>query len=285
MSLTLLAIFAHPDDESGCSGTLAMAVARGWRVVFACATRGEEGEIADPVLATQENLWQVREREMRCALKVLGIDEVYFLDYCDSGMAGTPPNDNPKSFMQADSEMIHRQLVQLIRDIKPHTILTFEPYGVYGHPDHIAISKFTTDAFDLAGQSGAFPETGDPWQAQRLFYMAMSIDWFERARDLMAMMNLDTSGFENLAQYLKPALDRQISHRLDVSEFVPRKMESLSCHRTQIGPNSAFYHLMKSEFHALHREESFIQVRPASPILDFFGLDESDNKYFQLNET
>ena len=270
MKPTLLAIFAHPDDESGCSGTLGMAVARGWRVVFACATRGEEGEIADPSLATPENLWQVREQEMRRACKVLGIDEVYFLDYCDSGMAGTPPNDNPKSFMQADPEMVHRQLVQLIRDVKPHTILTFEPYGIYGHPDHIAISKFATEAFDMAGQSGVFLETGLPWQAQRLFYMAMSIDWFERVRARMAEMKLDTSGFENLAQYLKPALDGQITHRLDVSEFVPAKMESLRCHKTQIGPNSPFYHMLKPEFEEIQGEEMFIQVKPASPIVDLF---------------
>jgi len=272
MKPTLLAIFAHPDDESSCSGTLAMAVSRGWRVVFACATRGEEGEIADSSLANQNNLWQVRENEMRNACKVLGIDEVYFLDYCDSGMAGSPSNDNPTSFMRADPEVVRRQLVELIRKVKPHTLLTFEPYGVYGHPDHIAVSKFATESFDLAGNANIFPDAGDPWQAQRLFYAAMATDWFERARRQMAVMNLNTDGFENLAQYLKPITDEQITHRLDVSGFYPVKMESLRCHKTQIGPDSAFFHMMKPEFADLQGEEMFIQAQPSSPIFDLFSF-------------
>jgi len=272
MSKTLLAIFPHPDDENSCSGMLAMAVSRGWRVVFACATRGEEGEIADPSLATPENLWEVREMEMRNALKVLGIDEVHFLDYCDSGMAGTPPNDNPKSFMRANPETVQRQLVELIRYVKPHTILTFEPYGVYGHPDHIAASKFATEAFDLAGKLDAFPETGAPWQAKRLLYVALDTRWVERVRDRLAMMKLDTSGFENLAQYLKPDTDELITHRLDVSAFVAKKLESLRCHKTQIGPNSAFYHMLKPELLELQSEETFIQVRPTSILDDLFSV-------------
>jgi len=174
--------------------------------------------------------------------------------------------------MCADPETVERQLVELIRKVQPAMILTFEPYGIYGHPDHVAISKFTTEAFDLAGDPDFFPEGGDPWQPKNLFYLVMATDWFKRVRDHIAVLNLDPSGLDNLAQYLKPATDAMITHRLNVSEFVPVKMESLRCHKTQIGPQSAFYHLLRPEFAKIHAEEMFIQVWPESRGGDFFSL-------------
>ncbi|HNB53254.1 MAG TPA: PIG-L family deacetylase [Anaerolineales bacterium] len=262
MTPTLLILLAHPDDETGCSGTMMTALAQGWRVVLACATRGEEGEIADPKLATRENLWQVREAELRCACQILGVDEVVFLDYCDSGMDGSPSNENPKSFMQAQPAIVHQQLVQLIRRTRPEAVITFEPYGIYGHPDHIAMSRFATTAFNLAGDTSFYPEGGPPWQARQLFYFVIPTPWFAKVRDQMKALGLDTSGFDSLAQFLRPSLDTQITHILDVSTFVPQKMASLRCHQTQIGPDSGFYHLMKPEFMSLHGQEHYIQIYP-----------------------
>jgi LmbE family N-acetylglucosaminyl deacetylase len=272
MQPTLLVLYAHPDDESASSGTIAKAISLGWRVVLICATRGEEGEISDPSLATPENLWEVREGELLCAAKVLGIDEVHFLDYCDSGMAGTLPNQNPKSFMQADPKQVITHLIKLIRQIRPHTMMTFEPYGIYGHPDHIAISKFATEAFRAAGQESNSPELGLPWKTKRLFYTALSSEWFRRLRNNMADLQLDTSGFESLAQFLKHENDRAITHTLNLREFVTTKVESLRCHQTQIGPNTPFYHLLKPEFGEIQAEEMFIQKVPSSPIEDIFSF-------------
>src|SRR5947209_20430488 len=99
----LLGVFAHPDDEGTMSGAILKYSTSGVETGLVCATRGEVGEIADPALATRENLGQVREGEMRAAAEVLGIHSLWFLDYRDSGMAGTPENEDPGSLAQASA--------------------------------------------------------------------------------------------------------------------------------------------------------------------------------------
>src|SRR4051812_41971645 len=133
---SLLACYAHPDDEQGVSGTMAKAVQDGYRVGILMTTRGEEGEIADPALATAENLGEVREGEMRCAAAALGIpdENVFFVDYRDSGMQGTAPNQNPAASMNADEEEAVGRLVRVIREFRPAVLLTFDAFGGYGHP-------------------------------------------------------------------------------------------------------------------------------------------------------
>ncbi len=176
---TLLAVFAHPDDESfGVGGTLAKYAANGTRVVLVCATRGEVGEISDASLATPESLAHVRENELRCAANTLGITDLLFLDYRDSGMDGTPENLDPHAFIQAPPHEVVEKLVQVIREFQPQVVITFDPGGGYGHPDHIAISRYTTQACSLASSSTDFPEAGPPWQPMRLFYNAIPSSFF-----------------------------------------------------------------------------------------------------------
>src|SRR5262245_28885954 len=151
MTATLLAVFAHPDDEAfGVGGTMTRYSEQGVRTVLVCATRGEVGEISDPALATPETLGEVREQELRCACDALRIKDLIFLDYRDSGMKGTPENDDERSLYRADPLEAIGKLVKIIREVKPQVVITFEPYGGYGHPDHIAISKHTTAAFGAA---------------------------------------------------------------------------------------------------------------------------------------
>ena len=129
-SRTLLAIYAHPDDEaSSGGGTLARYAADGVNVALVCATRGEVGEIADDSLATPETLSQVREQELRNAADALGVGEVVFLSYRDSGMAGTDDNDNPAALVNAPEDEVVSQLVGVIRRLKPQVIMTFDPTG------------------------------------------------------------------------------------------------------------------------------------------------------------
>jgi len=116
---------------------------------------------------------QVRQAELECAVAVLGIQELCFLDYRDSGMAGTTENDDPRAFAQAPAEEAVERIVALIREVRPHIIITFEPNGWYGHPDHIAASRHVTTAYAAVGDSAAFPLAGPAWQPQRLFYAAI----------------------------------------------------------------------------------------------------------------
>src|SRR5258705_10827359 len=117
--LSILASYAHPDDEQGISGTLYACVQRGIRTGLIVATRGEVGEIADPSLATPETLGQVREQELRTAMDMVGVSDVRFLDYRDSGMAGTPENNDPRAFVNANDHEAIWRIVMEIRDFKP----------------------------------------------------------------------------------------------------------------------------------------------------------------------
>lgn len=273
MSPTLLVVLPHPDDESSCSGTLAMAVDRGWRVVVAVATRGEAGEIADPSIATPATLGEVREREMRAACKVLGVEDVRFLGYCDSGMAGTPENELPASLHRADPKRVTGQIVGLIRDLHPQIVLTFEPFGIYGHPDHIAVSRYTTQAFHLAADPTAFSGTGKPWQPQFLCYCAFPIAWFNQILERMKLLNLDTSGLEQINAQIKDNAEKvaaQITHEIDVSAYVEAKVESLACHRTQLTPHAPFYHLLRPQLAELTAREYFIQAWPEEIMASIF---------------
>jgi LmbE family N-acetylglucosaminyl deacetylase len=105
------------------------------------ATRGEAGKIADPALATAENLGEVREAELRCAAEVLAIDDLWLLPFRDSSMAGTPENGDPRAFVQADPTLVMRDLVSIIRDFCPDVVVTFDPSGAYGHQDQMAICR------------------------------------------------------------------------------------------------------------------------------------------------
>ncbi len=123
----LLATFAHPDDEGfGTGGTLAHYAAAGGQAGLVCATRGEVGEISDPDLATPETLPEVREAELRCAGQKLGLSELTFLGYRDSGMAGTPENEDLRAFANAPAAEVVARLVGLIRRWRPQVIVTFD---------------------------------------------------------------------------------------------------------------------------------------------------------------
>jgi N-acetyl-1-D-myo-inositol-2-amino-2-deoxy-alpha-D-glucopyranoside deacetylase len=244
MKPSLLAVFAHPDDEAfGTGGTLATYAAQGIQVTLVSATRGEAGEIADPTLAKLETLGKVREHELRCASQVLGIEEPIFLDYRDSGMAGTPENEHPQAFIQIPAEEVVGRLVGIIRRIQPQVVITFEPNGGYGHPDHIAIHRHTVEAFRAAADPTRFIEQGVPWQAHRLFYTAIPRSFFQEMRQRLEALGVDTSEFERFEQAGAGWPDEDVHVRLDVGAQIDVKWAAMQCHRTQFGPDSIFRRL------------------------------------------
>src|SRR3989338_7858462 len=156
---TILAIFAHPDDESfGAGGTLAKYAHGGADVFLICATSGEVGLISDPSLATRDTLPHVREKELRAACAALGIREPIFLGYRDSGMAGTEDNHHPACLAMAPPQEVAGELVRWIRLLRPQVVITWDPSGGYGHPDHVAVHRHATEAFARAGDREGYPE-------------------------------------------------------------------------------------------------------------------------------
>jgi LmbE family N-acetylglucosaminyl deacetylase len=280
---TILAAFAHPDDEAfGTGGTLSCYADSGTHVVLVCATRGEAGEISDPALATPETLGQVREQELRCAAENMGIAELIFLDYRDSGMAGTPENDDSRAYINAPAEEVVRKLVAVIRRVKPQVVTTFEPNGGYGHPDHIAIHRHTVAAFHTAADPQRYPELGPAWQADRLFYTTIPRSFFIDMRTELEKMGEDTSDFEFLEAEDLGWPDDQVHVTMDVASTVDSKWEALECHRTQFGPGNLFRRLpddkvkqlMSYEYYAL----AWPEAEPGMQMPDLFSGLEAQNE-------
>ncbi len=234
--LRVLAVFAHPDDEGfGCGGTLAMLVSRGAHVTLVCATNGDVGEISDPALATPETLAQVRQEELRSAMRITGVPDVRFLGYRDSGMAGTEDNDHPDALYQAQAESVVYRLVDIIGEVGPGVVLTHDPTGGYGHPDHVTVYDLTTRAFRRA--AGA----NDVGQ-MLLYYVCFPRSAFRR----MWQQMLDAGITPPFASELVDTVgspDEAVTTTLNVSEYVDTKIASLECHRTQIDPDGPFSQL------------------------------------------
>jgi len=258
----LLAVFAHPDDEAfGTGGTLARYAAAGGQVALICATLGEVGEISDPSLATPETLPEVRAEEMRCAAQILGVSELVFLGYRDSGMAGTTANEDPRAFANAPESEVLGRLVGLIRRWRPQVIVTFDPEGGYGHPDHIAIHRHTVTAFHVAADPVRYPGQGPPWQPARLFYAVIPRSLFRTMRRQLEAMG-HAGPLEDLDLDKIGWPDEEIHLSLDVAESVEAKWAALSCHKTQFGPDHPFRQLPQEQARELMSREHFVLAWP-----------------------
>ncbi|MGI8912196.1 MAG: N-acetyl-1-D-myo-inositol-2-amino-2-deoxy-alpha-D-glucopyranoside deacetylase [Chloroflexota bacterium] len=239
--LTLLAVHAHPDDEAfSMGGTYAKAAAVGIHTVLICATRGDVGEIHDPdldPLEAQARLAAIREGELRQACAILGIAELHFLGYRDSGMAGTPENDDRRNFYNADREEATERVTRLIRQCRPHVVVTYNEHGGYGHPDHIAAHRTTLAAVAAAADPARFPEQELPaWDVAKLYYTAFPRSALERLGAALRERGIAPpfGGEErDPADFTVP--DAQVTTRVDVRDYLTQKRDALSVHRTQLG--------------------------------------------------
>ena len=249
--LSVLAAFAHPDDEGfGFGGTLAMLASRGARVTLVCATNGDVGEISDPALATPETLAQVRQEELRQAMTVTGISDVRFLNYRDSGMDGTADNSNPASLNQAPAGQVSAQLAEIIEEVRPRLVFTHDPTGGYGHPDHRAVYSHTTHAFTQnINQSGGAAN-------KLLYYVCFPRSNFRRIWQQMKDMGIQPP-FASLEVEKIGSPDEAVTTVRDVTNYVDIKIASLDCHRTQMNPNGPFAQLPKPMLRELMSTEYF----------------------------
>ena len=227
---TLMAVFAHPDDEAfGTGGTLAKYAAEGCDVHLVTATRGEAGQISQPGLAIPANLPQVRENELRCACQIYGVHPPRFLDYVDGQLP-----------------IVHQgqavgKLVRIIRQVRPQVLITFGPDGIYGHYDHIAVHRWATIAVDLAADPGCFPgQLSSACQLHRVskvYFVALSQEQVAALSDgeRPAAVMMDGVPF--------PFVGRgpdEITTVIDVSAYAEAKLSGIRCHATQVGPHSPF---------------------------------------------
>ncbi|NJN67079.1 MAG: GlcNAc-PI de-N-acetylase [Chloroflexaceae bacterium] len=151
-------------------GTLAWYAECGVAVFLVCATRGEAGEVDPHHLSGYGSVAERREAELRCAAEALGLTEVFFLGYRDSGMTGSPDNQHPQALAAAPLDEVTARVTWYIRRLRPHVVLTFDPIGGYRHPDHLVIHQATVQAFHAASDASAFPGDEPPYQPQKLYF-------------------------------------------------------------------------------------------------------------------
>jgi LmbE family N-acetylglucosaminyl deacetylase len=239
MTKTLLAVLAHPDDESfGLGGTLALYASKGFDVYYVCATRGEAGTVDKEHLNGFKDVAEMRTDELMRAAKELGLKEVFFLGYRDSGMPGMADNQHPNAQINAPIEEVAGRVVKYIRSLKPDVVLTFDPIGGYKHPDHIHIHNATVFAFANSDNDSFYPETGEPFKPKALYFEVFP-RWFLRVMTrVMPVFGKDPTkwgrnGDINLKELAD--VDFPVHVRLDVRPVSDAKHRASECHASQGG--------------------------------------------------
>src|SRR5207248_255692 len=229
---TLLLVHAHPDDEAISTGGVMMkAAADGHRVVLVTATRGEAGEIHNmDEAASRPRLGEIRTQELENASRILGVSRGEFLGYRDSGMVGTPENDDQRSFHQAAVDEAAQRLAAILREEKPEVVVTYAEDGVYGHPDHIKAHFVTNAALD------ALLRSSEPWTPKKLYYTAIPRSLMQKFMEQMP----EEARREETGIRIVGTPDELVTTKVDVGDYVDRKREAFAAHVSQNDPNSWF---------------------------------------------
>jgi len=269
---TLLAVFAHPDDESfGPGGTLARYAAEGVTVHLICATNGEAGIVDSALLAEHSNAAELRIAELRCAASQLGLSGVHLLGYRDSGMAGSPDNDHPDCLAQADPAQVAARVTGYVRQLRPQVVLAFDPTGGYHHPDHIAMHRAAVAAFHAAGDPAAYPEQLTQGLAthmpHKLYYSTgiprRALRWMVR---IMPLLGRDPTAFGqngdiNLVEIA--AVDYPTTTRIHVADYLEIRNAAVACHRSQGGASRRLFGwLPRWLAHRITSTERFTRAYP-----------------------
>ncbi len=235
---TLLACFAHPDDETfGPGGTLARYAREGVAVHLACATGGELGSVPPELMRGFNSVAELRWAELTCAAETLGLASVTPLGYRDSGMEGSPDNHHPDALAAQPTEAVAAKLVVLIRNLRPQVVMTFDPVGVYCHPDHVAIHRATVRAFEAAGDPQQWPEAGPAFAPSRLYYYTIpwnALSWMLR---LMPLFGQDPT---KVGSNRDIDLVRMSENRFPVTTVIRTgryrevHRQAMACHRSQL---------------------------------------------------
>lgn len=262
----LLAVLAHPDDETfGMGGTLALYARRGVSVHLVCATRGEVGEVEPHYLEGFGSIGELRENELRCAAGKLGLDGVHFLDYRDSGMLGSPDNDHPQALVAAPIDEVAAKVCAHIRRLRPQVVLTFDPIGGYRHPDHIAIHEATVRAFYAAGDPQAYPDGLPSFQADKLYYHTFPHKWLSWAVRLMPLFGQDPSRFGQNGDIDLLSLvgeDLPVHAQIDYREVVEVKEAATACHASQGGGMAPSNLLVRWAFRLAAGKDMYMRAYP-----------------------
>ena len=248
-TLRLMSVHAHPDDESskGAAST-AKYVAEGNQVMVVTCTGGERGSVLNPAMDRPEvhlNMRTIRREEMARAAKVLGVEHRW-LGFVDSGLPeGDPMPALPDgSFAAVPMETSTEALVRVMREFRPHVVVTYDENGGYPHPDHIRCHEVSVAAFDAAGDPDRFPAAGEPWQPLKLYYThGFSRRRMQAFHDALLARGLESPYTEWLDKWdpdRGDVMDR-VTTRVECGDYFQVRDEALKAHATQIDPTSRWF--------------------------------------------
>ncbi|GAB3565854.1 mycothiol conjugate amidase Mca [Amycolatopsis endophytica] len=272
--MRLMAVHAHPDDESSKgAATLARYAAEGAEVLVVTCTGGERGDVLNPRLDTPEtraHLPEIRRREMARAREILGVRQ-RFLGFRDSGLTGDPPADG---FARQPLETAVRKLVEVVREFRPDVLVTYDETGGYPHPDHIRTHEVAVAAFDAVA--------GTPWRITKLYYLvALTRPWFQAMHDAMTVRGLDSGMTEVLAGL--PETEIPVTTRIPCADYFAVRDRALLAHETQVDPDHPFLRHPRDLEREVWPTEDYVLARslvPADPPEDdlFAGIRASADR-------
>ncbi|MGW0432974.1 mycothiol conjugate amidase Mca [Micromonospora sp. NPDC003197] len=246
--LRLMAVHAHPDDESSKgAATMAKYLAEGAQVLVVTCTGGERGSVLNPKLDRPDvwaNIAEIRRAEMDAARAILGVEQAW-LGFVDSGLPeGDPLPPLPEGcFALQDVEVAAGPLVRLMREFRPHVVTTYDENGGYPHPDHIMCHKISMAAFEAAGDPARYPELGEPWQPLKLYYDI----GFSRAKIMALHEAMLADGRESpYVEWLErwgdsPDKGARITTQVECGQYFPVRDDALRAHATQVDPDGFFF--------------------------------------------
>jgi mycothiol S-conjugate amidase len=287
--LRLMAVHAHPDDESSKgAATMARYADEGARVMVVTLTGGERGDILNPAMDLPDvhgRMTEIRRDEMRKAADILGVEH-HWLGFVDSGLPeGDPLPPLPEGcFALEPLEAPTEALVKVIREFKPHVMTTYDEHGGYPHPDHVRCHQVSVAAYEAAADYCRFPDAGDPWSVAKLYYN----HGFLRQRMQVLQDEFEKHGQEGpFAKWLEnwdpddDLLMKRVTTRIECSKYFSRRDEALLAHATQIDPKSFFFTTPMEWQQRLWPTEEFELARSRVPVSlpenDLFAGIEADD--------
>lgn len=266
---SLMCVHAHPDDEViTTGGVLARASAEGARTAVVTCTGGELGEIVGEGMDPDELrplLGQMRRVELENALAILGAGPPRLVGYRDSGMIGTPGNLDERSFMRADFNDAVRRIVGHIREFRPDVLVTYDAFGLYGHPDHIQAHRVALVAAEACAVPALFPFAGEAWRIPKVYLVTVPQSFTETAHRELTSRGLPSpfgeEGMPEMAPFGSP--DDWVTTAVDVRPFLDRKMAALRAHRSQVADSSFFLNMPDDMLDFAFGTEWFIRMRSA----------------------
>ena len=282
MPHTILALHAHPDDESSKgAGTVAKYVDDGARAVLVTATGGEAGDILNPAMDDPDiaaNLAAVRADELADAAGIIGYDEVLMLGYRDSGMPDTEDNARSEAFCNQPYDDVLARLVGIVRERRPAIVLGYDDHEFYPHPDHLLVHRLSIDLFHAASDGERFPNEGEPHQILKMYAPVFTIARIRALHDAM----IERTGSSPYSAWIDRLGDRDEPSRaitkVDVTGYIEQGRDALRAHRTQVDPNGFWFQAPTALVEEVYPWEDFevlastIAIEPGETDL-FAGID------------